>query len=620
MQLVAYGAQDVYITGNPQITYFKVVYRRHTNFATENIRLPLTNANFGNTAYVVVTRNADLITQCYLEVKLPQISLPQGATADQTANGRFAWSRKIGHCLLDYYYIDVGGTTMDKQYADWLNIWQELTLSVDQQKNYSKLIGDVPELTELARARADGVFTDQYTLYLPLQLWFCRNNGLALPLIALQYHEVRLYFKFRSFDECVIYNQSIGSPSALARSGSSTAASLDAAVSIEYVYLDSDERRRFAQVGHEYLIEQVQYSNDLAVTSSNINQQMYFNHPSKMLVWAIKNGSYVGGKFLGYAAGADWSAPIRSAATNLLLGQVQEATVGSGSAQVFIGTGAQAAATAACLAGYVAFPCSVVDPTAPTAAHVQGYVCRLAATQTYMRPSATPSDASTDLNSRAALECSHYVVAAPSTSFTVPAAPGGLATATVAFLNAGGSYAVLPNIIVNALSVITLSRPVQKYADSRPSWVKNFDLTVNQHHNYGVLIDGTVNPVQSGNIKLNGQDRFEVKEGAFFNRLQPLECTDRSPADGINMFSFGLKPLQHQPSGACNMSRIDTAQLVMNLSGTKAGLLSDAVRGDLMNLGQGSSTSVGASRLIIFDFSYNVFRVMSGMGGLAYSN
>lgn len=614
MQLVAYGAQDVYITGNPQITYFKVVYRRHTNFATENIRLPLTNANFGNTAYVVVTRNADLITQAYLEVKLPQISLPQGATADQKVNGRFAWARKIGHCLLDYYYIDVGGTTMDKQYADWLNIWQELTLSADQQKNYSKLIGDVPELTDLARARAaDGVFTDQYTLYLPLQLWFCRNNGLALPLIALQYHEVRLYFKFRSFDECVIYNQSIGSPSALARSGSSTAASLDAAVAIEYVYLDSDERRRFAQVGHEYLIEQVQYSNDLAVTSSNINQQMYFNHPSKMLVWAIKNGSYHGGKFLGYSATADWSAPIRSAGTNLLLGQVQESTVGSGTAQVFTGANGAAAALAACTVGYEVAQCSVVDPTAPTAAPVQGYMCRLQATQSYMRPSATVSDATTDLNFRATLDCSHFVVSCPAASFV-----NGVAS--VSFLSASGSYNILPNVTVNALSVITMSRPVQKYNDSRPSWVKNADLIVNQHHNYGVLIDGSVNPVQSGNIKLNGQDRFETKEGAFFNRLQPKECTDCSPADGINMFSFGLKPLQHQPSGACNMSRIDTAQLVMNLSGSKSGPLSDAVRGDLMNLGQGSSTSVGASRLIIFDFSYNVFRVMSGMGGLAYSN
>lgn len=609
MQLVAYGAQDVYITGNPQITYFKVVYRRHTNFATENIRLPLTNANFGNTAYVVVTRNADLITQCYLEVKLPQISLPTGASDDMKVNGRFAWARKIGHCLLDYYYIDVGGTTMDKQYADWLNIWQELTLSADQQKNYSKLIGDVPELTSLTGARADGVFTDQYTLYLPLQLWFCRNNGLALPLIALQYHEVRLYFKFRAFDECVIYNQAIGSPASLARSGSSTAASLDAAVAVEYVYLDSDERRRFAQVGHEYLIEQVQYSNDLSVTSTNINQQMYFNHPSKMLVWAIKNGSYQGGKFLSYSDSADWSAQIQSAGRNLLLGQLHESALGE---TVVYRT--EAAATAAVVAGFVVFPVSIVNSALPTAAPVQGWVLRLAAGQTYMRPSASPSDVSSDLSSRSMVDCTHYVVSGAAFTSTAPDSQ------VVRFLSVGGAYNIVPNMTVNNLSVVSLSRPVQKYADSRPSWIKQFDVTVNQHHNYGVLIDGSVNPVQSGNIKLNGQDRFETKDGAFFNRLQAFQGCERSPADGINLFNFGLKPLQHQPSGACNMSRIDTAQLVLNLAGSKTGLLSDAVRGDLMNLGSGSSTSVGASRLIIYDFSYNVFRVMSGMGGLAYSN
>jgi hypothetical protein len=633
MQLVAYGAQDVYISGNPQITYFKVVYRRHTNFATENIRLPLTNANFGNTAYVVVTRNADLITQCYLEVKIPQISVPT-TNSQMMLNGRFAWARKIGHCLLDYYYIDVGGTTMDKQYADWLNIWQELTLSADQKRNYAKLIGDVPELTKLGAARADGVFTDQYTVYLPLQLWFCRNNGLALPLIALQYHEVRLYFKFRAFDDCVIYNGAIGSASALQRGGQSTASSLDAYVAIEYIYLDADERRRFAQVGHEYLIEQVQYSNDLAVTSTSINQQMYFNHPTKLLTWLVKSGSYLGGKFLAYSHEAadstsadNWAAAIKRAGDHVLLSQIRESSAGN---FTIYATKAAADADAALSANSAYEVCefSVVDPTKPAAPAVRAWGLRRKESEVLLRPSYSGASASEDLGNRSLLNCSHYVVSkaeaiAVDGTDAAPTYALSAATLTSPFIDAlSGAYCAIPATTVNAMSVITLSRPLQKYTDNRPAWVKAFDVTVWQHHNYGVLIDGTVNPIQGGNIKLNGQDRMEVKDGNFYNYLQPFQTGDRSPCDGLNTFALGLKPMQHQPAGACNMSRIDTAQLVMSLTaqGGKQALLSDALRTDLLNLGTGASAQVASSRLLIFAFSYNVFRVMSGMGGLAYSN
>jgi hypothetical protein len=594
MQIVAYGAQDVYLTGSPQITYFKVVYRRHTNFSAENIEHALTNANFSNSAHVVVTRNADLITQVYLKVKLPQISVSsEFAAANQDA--RFGWVRKVGHALIEHCNVDIGGTTMDKQYSDWLNIWQELTLSAGQQRNYAKMIGDTQELTRMDAPRADGTIKDETTLYVPMQFWFCRNNGLALPLIALQYHEVRLSFKFRSFEDCCIINGAMGSTKNLVRGASSGSSSLDAYVAVEYIYLDSDERRRFAQVGHEYLIEQTQFSNDVTVGTSTVSQQMFFNHPTKMIVWALKSGAYQGGNFLAYSETADWSAALSQAAKVLLQSQLQMSATGA--VTVYAGEDAPAD-----VAGYEVVPCNILNPAAPH---------QMQAGKVYRRIATSPllATSTEDLGSRALVDCTHFTAVIAGTQ-PVAGTPVPVQVASI-----------VPAISVNKLDLVHLSRPLQKYTtDARPAYMKRQDVTVFQHHNYGLLIDGSVNPVVKGNIKLNGHDRFAEKDGAYFNYVQPYQCLENSPADGINTFSFGVKPAQHQPGGACNLSRIDTAQLNMSLdSGKASSRITSQIRSELLGIGA-SGSALQNTRLVIFAFSYNVLRIMSGMGGLAYAN
>lgn len=175
MQLVAYGAQDVYLTGNPQITFFKVVYRRHTNFSMETIEHTLSgNPNFGRKNSVTITRNGDLVTKMYLRVELQCIT-----EADQE-DGKIAWVRRVGHALIESVEVEIGGSRIDKHYGTWLDIWYELARPVgDRERGYLKMIGDVPELTAF-----DGTAKPVYTLFIPLQFWFCRNTGLALPLIA----------------------------------------------------------------------------------------------------------------------------------------------------------------------------------------------------------------------------------------------------------------------------------------------------------------------------------------------------------------------------------------------------------------------------------------------------
>lgn len=245
MQLVAYGAQDVYLTGNPQITFFKVVYRRHTNFSMESIRQTF-NGTVASGAKVTATisRNGDLIHRMYV-----QAGIKNADEAGVPVNA--------GHRLLKEVEVEIGGQKIDKHYSEWLDIWSELTVPAGKDTGYNLMV-DVP--------KADAT----QTVYVPLQFWFCRNAGLALPLIALQYHEVKVNITFAT--------------DVMTAQGAAIAQLQSAALWVDYIYLDTDERRRFAQVSHEYLIEQLQHTGAESA-STNGQHRLNFNHPVKELVW-----------------------------------------------------------------------------------------------------------------------------------------------------------------------------------------------------------------------------------------------------------------------------------------------------------------------------------------------
>ena len=385
MQLVAYGAQDIYLTGNPQITFFKVVYRRHTNFAVESIEQTFNgSAAAGSKISVTVSRNGDLLSSVFLVTK--------GSADINSAVGEH-WA------LIDNVEVEIGGQVIDKQYGHWMQVWTDLSHGGDKLK----LLDD----------SANGVFATGELSFVPLQFWFCRNPGLALPLIALQYHEVKLNVTFSS-------------------GADQLGAGSNVSVWCDYIFLDTDERRRFAQVSHEYLIEQVQFSNALSVSGTSTQHELRFNHPVKELVWTVHDNS----------AAVDH------------------------------------------------------DGDANTAA---------------------------------------------------------------------------------------------KASDS--------DITVN-----------------TALLQLNGHDRFKRREGKYFTKVQRYQYHEgasdterraavaaaggtaaRADASVPHVYSFALKPEEHQPSGTCNFSRIDNA---------------------VLNLEHGSATG----HLRVYAVNYNVLRIMSGMGGLAYSN
>ncbi len=330
MQLVAYGAQDVYLTANPQVTFFKQLYRRHSNFAMESIEQTFNGvANFGKRVTCTIARNGDLITRVYLQATLPKVD-----TSGNNDGEPFSWVPYVGQFLIRSVEIEIGGQRIDKHYGDWLHIWNELTLPAGKTRDYLSMVNgyggvavsggvacnscDVqPSLSVaeslacvnpvLASGGADCTFgrdvvsnvlpsepvngcIPETTLYIPLEFWFNRHTGLALPLIALQYHEVKINIEFNEL-KYLCNTVSTGSSSVYA----SVAATglVAASLYVDYIYLDTEERRRFAQVAHEYLIEQLQYTGEETVTSTSNKINMSFNHPVKELIWVVQNPSYV---------------------------------------------------------------------------------------------------------------------------------------------------------------------------------------------------------------------------------------------------------------------------------------------------------------------------------------
>ena len=209
-------------------------------------------------------------------------------------NLSMAWVKKLGLSIIDYIEVTIGGHKIDKHYGDWLNIWHELTGNPNIEKLYDKMIGNVPELTTLDRNPKP-----QYTLLIPLQFWFCKNNGLALPLISLQYHEVSFNVKLKEFKECVymekdklILYPNYEEELYLDEVGINEGIFVEASMLIDYVYLDSSERRRFAQSSHEYLIEQVQIREFSDINLDKFTALLDFNHPCKELIWVAQQIPY----------------------------------------------------------------------------------------------------------------------------------------------------------------------------------------------------------------------------------------------------------------------------------------------------------------------------------------
>jgi hypothetical protein len=417
-------------------------------------------ASFGKKVTCTIARNGDLVSKVYLQATLP-------AVAESEISGNFSWIPYVGQYLIKNVEIEIGGQLIDKHYGDWLHIWNELTIPAGKTKNYLRMVNGYggfrmdasagvcntcdasaniePECSTFGSSAFSDMIVNgsnslcnrstisnmatgaecmpETTLYVPLEFWFNRHYGLALPLIALQYHEVKINVEFNEARYLVNTNWA-ANVTEVNRKGL-----VSASLWVDYIYLDTEERRRFAQVAHEYLIEQLQFTGEESVTSSANRLKLDFNHPVKELVWVVQNPDY--------------------------------------------------------------------------------------------------------------LDC---------------------------------------------------------YSEHNQPW-RYSDASLK-------------NPTAVAKLQLNGHDRFAEREGDYFNYVQTYQHHTASPSTGINVYSFAIRPEEHQPSGSCNFSRIDNA--VLNLTMTR-----DTFRTSIA----GQQIDDPNSALVrVYAVNYNVLRIMSGMGGLAYSN
>ena len=590
MQLVAYGAQDVYLTGNPQITFWKVTYRRYTNFAIESIEQTFNGqADFGRRVTCTISRNGDLCYRTYLQVTLPEINQMMGnatSVLNNTASVYARWLDFPGEQLIAQVEVEIGGQRIDRQYGDWMHIWNQLTMTAEQQRGYFKMIGNVTQLTFITDpsfADVDGPCDStaprqvcaprnalpETTLYVPFQFWFCTNPGLALPLIALQYHEVKINLDLRPIDECLwavtslscnttqglpnlaVNQRNVGTPvtATIAYNQSLVAASLY----VDYVFLDTDERRRFAQNPHEYLITQLQFTGDESVGSSSNKIKLNFNHPVKELIWVVQPDQNV-----------DYCSSLLCDAT------------------LFKVLGAQ--------------PFNYTDAVdaLPNAIHAFGGPDATAGAGAFIDARGLFQDAGAMDEYIGAGFTGYWHGGVYNNALNEPNFGGpaiGLNAADTA-----NQANVLASLGLSSLDQFTGTRPNHNQGSS-VSDAGTFVLseTSLDMHCWGQ------NPVVVAKLQLNGQDRFSEREGSYFSWVQPYQVHTRCPDEGINVYSFALRPEEHQPSGTCNFSRIDNATLQLVLSNATV---------------EGTRTA----KVRVYATNYNVLRIMSGMGGLAYSN
>ena len=545
LQLVAYGAQDIYLTGNPQITFFKMIYRRYTNFAMETMEDTFdSKPEFGKQISFTVKRKGDLLRLVYFRIVLSNIKLNE--------NEMFAWTNFIGLSMFNYVEIEIGGTRIDRQYGDWLLIWLSLARNSEQNKGISKTLGFVPELIDY-----NNLDKPEYILYVPLPRFVQ-----FIPLISLQYHEIRIHVKFNQAKDIIIANSKF-----LLNNGLNRVKIKEGTVLLDYIFLDSEERRRFAQVGHEYIIQQMQFTGAETAINKINNYKLNFNHPTKEIIWATINGNYRTGKrFLYYTPlyyspyNFDKQTILKAASEKILRESIL----------ILDKNKIKDLERNKCLK--IFFPNSCLKTTKNGKINIYNL----------------SKDKIIVINTNSlTIGCYNLI---------------NKIYANVILKN----NKLIVDILKTKISIRDLSIPVEKYQDSR--FVKD-DPHVNIYGNYGTLIDGSVNPVESATILFNGIERFSKREGDYFNYVLPDQYHNNTPVDGINVYSFAFKPTELKSTGTANLSRIDDVVLQVKFKDkTKKDGLPDI---GLLNLD---------NRLIIFGLSYNIARIMSGMFGLAYSN
>lgn len=504
LELVAHGIQDIFLIGNPQITFFKTVYKRHTNFSMQSFQVSIDgNIDFGNKCVSKITRYADLMHTIILEVDLPQITAattfdpnplhgPPGNVENYAkGTGNISWINNTGHGLVRYYDLKIADNLIDRQYSEWMEIWTQLSQDESKKRGLDLMLNRYEELVTNA---------GPLTLYIPMQFWFCRNIGLSLPLIALQYNDVFLEINFNPLSQMYTFG-----------------------ANDYYTVLQGISGDKQVQV-----IKPFATSNDIDTTSQA--KIMVFPDGAK---YFITPDAFITGN------GTVLDPYIVSLTQNL--------ATNYSNASVYI------------------MPNGILDITTNGTPKINAV--RLFVDYIYLDT----------IEQKEFAKAKHRYL--------------------IEQLQFSSSQTITPSTPNYTFNLNFFNLPVKELF-----WVTQLDTVflTNDIFNFSNTVDDTQvkgNNITTALLYINGIERFMTRNADYFRLVQPYQKHTRCPNDFYYMYAFSVKPEEHQPSGCSNFSKIDSKDLYITLQ-----------------------PNSGSMQLRVYALNYNILRIYSGMGGIAFSN
>jgi hypothetical protein len=504
IQLVAVGIHDLFITNDPQVTFFKLLYRRHTNFSMEPVAqyFNTNKIHFGQKISCSLSRTGDLVNRIYFVIDLPII--PNNLVDPRF---RFAWARKLGFVLLKTVEVEIGGQSIDVQYNEWLNIWNELAETNDNRMN--EQIGDVKELYEFTNGK------NTRRLHVPLQFWFCRNIGLSLPIVALQYSEIKINIELENQDNCTL-------------------------------------------VGPTH--------------SLNMNASVVHYTPGEIITQQLGSSTAMG-IFIDYDVSS---------------GKIYYVKVTDIPFQGFDQT---------------QFSMSNVN--------LQDIIDTYVITGQTSKFQALPKDGAVETVSKVKTSKLIDKLIIPNCFLNVHYIYVDI-DERARFIHTAHEY-LIEQTQIGSYKMFQTKKFQVNLQINHPCkalyWVAQMNIckNVNDTFNYtnSILRDKNnkllgKNLIRKNVLLLNSRQRFEEQTADYFNYIQPLFYFPKGPVEGINCYAFGVDPINYQPGGSCNMSKIDMISMVSSID---------------PNVFTG-----GSSFVKFFAQSLNILRIINGLGGLLFAN
>ena len=504
LELVAHGVQDIYLIGNPQITFFKTIYKRHTNFSMEAFQISYdAKPTWGKRTTFNITRYADLMYTMFVEIDIPHIYAKYTADSEwigpgytpsdfntPDAVGSISWVNNTGHAAVLYYDLKIGGQVIDRQYSEWMEIWTQLSQSESKKKGLDLLLN---------RQNTLQINPNAQTLYIPLQFWFCRNIGLSLPLIALQYHDVELELNFRPLNQMTTFG------------------------------------------GNKY------YN---AVSDGTKTLKLYNLYDGAQPL----QDSDIQGRIIVFPNGTEYYISPNASITG------EDGSLG--------------------------------DPYTIEMVRNIPNIDIYHNVTIYIKPNGVlDTSYNTDIDEVRLYIDYIYLDTIEQREFA-----NAKHRYLIEQLQYSGSESITPNSSTKRIPLV-FNLPIKELF-----WVNQLDsiFTINDLFNYSNSIDPSVPPdniIASAQININGIERFSIRNADYFRLIQPYQKHTRSPNGYVYVYSFSVKPEEHQPSGCSNFSKLDTKELFLNIK-----------------------PNTGPQQVRVYGLNYNILRIMSGMGGLAFSS